>query len=240
MKTAHSFPGGGETGIAKERPIIRLEGVSKIYPPYIRALEDVNLEIRRGEFVFITGPSGAGKTTLLNLIFGLERPSSGRIYYQDREYGQLSRKKLTKLRRRMGFIFQDFRLLPEKTVFENIYLGLEVLGIPPVEAKRRVSAILKRLGLSGKRDLKVKALSGGEKQRVAIARAVVREPEVILADEPTGNLDPDRSREILEILEELNAEGITILLATHDESLFRDRHRRLLALQNGRLVEEYV
>ncbi len=229
-----------EMKTTKNDYVVRLEGVSKFYSPYIRALEDINLEIRRGEFVFITGPSGAGKTTLLNLIFGLESPTSGRIYYQALEYGRLSRKKLAELRRKMGFVFQDFKLLPEKTVFENIYLGLEVLGVSPKEAQRRISSILKRLGLAGKRDLKVKTLSGGEKQRVAIARAVVREPEVILADEPTGNLDPQRSREILEILEELNAEGITVLLATHDESLFRDRHRRVLVLRNGRLVGEYV
>ena len=223
-----------------EKYILRLEGVSKFYSPYIRALENIILEIKRGEFVFVTGSSGAGKTTLLNLIFGLDTPSAGRIFYQGEEYGRLSRGRLARLRRKMGFVFQDFRLLPEKTVYENIYLGLEVLGVSPAEARHRIEAILRRLGLLGKRDLKVKALSGGEKQRVAIARAVVREPELILADEPTGNLDPQRSREILEILEELNAEGITVIVATHDESLYRDRHRRILVLKNGRLVGEYA
>ncbi|HFC97497.1 MAG TPA: cell division ATP-binding protein FtsE [Thermosulfurimonas dismutans] len=220
--------------------LLRLERVSKIYPPYIQALDRVDLEVEKGEFIFISGPSGAGKTTLLNLIFGLERPSSGRIYYAGREYGRLSRTELIRLRRKMGFVFQDFKLLPNKTVFENIYLGLEILGVSPSEAYQRVYPWLRRLGLAGKEKARVETLSGGEKQRVAIARAVVREPELILADEPTGNLDPQRTREILEILEELNAEGITVLVATHDESLYRGRHRRVLTLKGGRLVEEDV
>lgn len=216
--------------------LISLEKVSKIYPPYIKALDEVSLKINRGEFVFITGSSGAGKTTLLNLIFGLERPSSGRISFMDLEYHNLKRKDLAKLRRKMGFVFQDFKLLSEKTVYENVYLGLEVLGISEKEARKRIDSVLSRLELIGRKNLKIKALSGGEKQRVAIARAVVREPELILADEPTGNLDPQASREILEIMEELNAEGITILFATHDESLYQNRHRKVVHLDNGRII----
>lgn len=217
------------------RVLLRLEKVSKIYPPSIAALKNISFELERGEFIFVTGPSGAGKSTLLKLIFGLERPSSGRMFYGDLDYARLHRRHLVHLRRRMGFIFQDFRLLPEKTVFENVYLGLEVLGVSGSVARERVERILKRLGLAARQNQKVKTLSGGEMQRVAIARAVVREPELLLADEPTGNLDPERSQEILRILEELNAEGITVVLATHDESLVRERHRRVIALQEGRL-----
>ncbi|QJA05332.1 cell division ATP-binding protein FtsE [Thermosulfurimonas marina] len=222
--------------MALGKPLLQLEKVTKIYPPSIRALENISFEVRRGELLFVTGPSGAGKSTLLNLIFGLERPSSGRILYGDLDYAHLRRRDLIALRRRMGFIFQDFRLLPEKTVFENVYLGLEVLGIGGAVARERVERILRRLDLAARRDQRVETLSGGEKQRVAIARAVVKEPELVLADEPTGNLDPERSREILRILEELNAEGITVILATHDENLLRGHHRRILVLPEGRIV----
>jgi len=221
-------------------PLILVENVSKIYPPYIRALTNISLKISRGEFVFITGPSGAGKTTLLNLIFGIEKPSSGRIAFLGQSYEQLSHKELVKLRQKMGFVFQDFKLLPEKTVYENIYLGLEVLGISEKVARRRIERVISRLGLMTRKNIKAKALSGGEKQRVAIARAVVREPVLILADEPTGNLDPQRSLEIMEILEELNAEGIAIILATHDESLYKDRHRRVIYLDKGEIVKPYA
>lgn len=216
--------------------LITLEEVSKIYSPYIKALDMVSLKINRGEFTFITGASGAGKSTLLNLIFGLERPSSGRIWFMDIEYHHLKRKDLAKLRKKMGFVFQDFKLLSEKTVFENVYLGLKVLGVSEKEARKRIDDVLSRLGLMGRKNFKVKALSGGEKQRVAIARAVVRGPELILADEPTGNLDPQSSREILKIMEELNLEGITILFATHDETLYRNTPHRVIHLDKGRIT----
>ncbi len=221
-------------------PLITLEKVSKSYSPYMKALDGVSLRIARGEFVFITGPSGAGKTTLLNLIFGLDRPTSGKIFFKGTDYASLKRKGLSALRRRMGFVFQDFKLLQDKTVYENVYLGLEVLGVPEREAEKRIEEVLARLGLAGRKHLKVRTLSGGEKQRVAIARAIVREPELILADEPTGNLDPRRSQEILEIMEELNAEGITVLFATHDENLYKNRHRRVVVLDRGKVVRDGV
>ncbi len=215
---------------------MRLERVSKVYEPNIKALDEITFSVAKGEFVFITGPSGSGKSTLLNLIFRAEKPTSGEIYFEGRPLSSFSRKEIPYLRRKIGFVFQDFKLLENRSVFENIALSLEIQGVPEGEIRHRVLRLIKRLGLSGKEAQPVRQLSGGEKQRVALARAVINRPRLLLADEPTGNLDARRTEEVMEIFEDLNAEGTTIILATHDEALFVDRHRRVLVLDEGRLL----
>lgn len=215
---------------------MRLERVSKVYKPNIRALDDITFSVAKGEFIFITGPSGSGKSTLLNLIFRAEKPTSGEIFFEGRPLSSFPRKEIPFLRRKIGFVFQDFKLLENHTVFENVAISLEIQDIPEGEIRYRVLKILKRLGLAGKENQLVKQLSGGEKQRVALARAVINRPRLLLADEPTGNLDARRTEEVMEIFEDLNAEGTTIILATHDHSLFVDSHRRVLLLDEGRLL----
>ena len=216
--------------------ILRLDRVSKLYEPNILALDQVSFSVEKGEFLFITGPSGAGKSTLLKLIFRAERPSSGEIFFEGRPLSSYARREIPFLRRQIGFVFQDFKLLSQRTVFENVAIPLEVMGVSEEEIKRRVLNILDQVGLSGKENQIVKQLSGGEQQRVALARAVINRPRLLLADEPTGNLDSRRTEEVMEIFEDLNAQGTTIILATHDESLFVDRHRRVLLLDEGRLL----
>ncbi len=216
--------------------ILRLERVSKFYEPHIRALDDVSFSVEKGEFLFVTGPSGAGKSTLLNLIFRSERPTSGEIFFEGRPLSSYKRSEIPHLRRQISFVFQDFKLLSQRTVFENVAIPLEVLGLPEAEIRRRVFTVLEQVGLSGRERQPVRQLSGGEKQRVALARAVINRPRLLLADEPTGNLDARRTEEVMEIFEELNAQGTTIILATHDEALFVDRHRRVLVLEEGRLL----
>ncbi len=221
---------------AKMQDILRFEKVSKVYEPGIIALEDISFSVRRGEFLFITGPSGAGKSTLLNLIFRAERPTTGEIYFEGRPLSAYKRKEIPFLRRKIGVVFQDFKLLENRTVFENVAISLEIQGLTEGEIRRRVLRMLARLGLGGRENQPVRQLSGGEKQRVALARAVVNRPRLLLADEPTGNLDARRSEEVMEIFEDLNAEGTTIIFATHDEALYADRHRRVLVLDRGRLL----
>jgi len=216
--------------------ILRLDRVSKVYEPNIPALDEVSFSVSKGEFLFITGPSGAGKSTLLNLIFRAEKPTSGEIYFEGRPLSSYQRKEIPFLRRKIGVVFQDFKLLENRTVFENVAIPLEIQGVSEGEIRRRVLKILERLGLSGRETQPVRQLSGGEKQRVALARAVINRPRLLLADEPTGNLDSRRTEEVLEIFEDLNAEGTTIILATHDEALYVERHRRVLVLDQGRLL----
>ncbi len=216
--------------------ILRVEKVSKIYEPHIKALEDVSFSVEKGEFLFITGPSGAGKSTLLKLIFREERPTTGEIFFENRPVSKLSRQEIPFLRRKIGVVFQDFKLLESRTVFENVALALEILGLSPGEIKKRVLRVLEAVGLSGKEKQLAKQLSGGEQQRVALARAVVNNPKLLLADEPTGNLDARRTEEVMELFEDLNARGTTIILATHDEALYVERHRRVLVLDQGRLL----
>jgi len=215
--------------------IVELKKVSKTYPPNISALKDITFSIKRGEFVFLTGPSGAGKTTLLKLLFRAEEPTSGEIWIEGIDVSSISRGQLPFLRRKIGVVFQDFKLLQDRTVLENVGLSLEIMGYGKRQIERRVRQILNAVGLKGKEDICVAQLSGGEQQRVAIARAVVNRPSILLADEPTGNLDKKRTKEVVELLEELNAMGTTIILATHDESLFKNTHRRVLYLKDGRL-----
>ena len=221
--------------ISIDHPIIELKDVGKKYHPDILALEKIDLEISKGEFVFLTGPSGSGKSTLLRMLYCAELPTAGTVTIDGTDLSSLSNSQIPQLRRKVGVIFQDFKLLYNKTVFENVALSLEVLGLKRSQMEKRVRQVIEGVGLGDKMFRKAVQLSGGEQQRVAIARAVVNRPPIILADEPTGNLDRQRTREVVTLMNELNARGATIIFATHDESLFQDSHRRLLLLEKGRL-----
>jgi len=216
---------------------VRLYHVSKSYLAGQLALRDVTLEIAKSEFVFLTGPSGAGKTTLLRLLFAAERPSEGQALVLGRNVGRLPESAIPALRRRIGVVFQDFKLLPRRTVEENVRIALDVVGVPPREARARAFAMLKQVGLQHRRHQRPLALSGGEQQRVAIARALVNEPDLLLADEPTGNLDPDLTLEILELISGAAARGTTVVVATHDQSILQRYRRRTLRLEAGVLSE---
>ncbi len=219
--------------ILDESPILEVKGVRKNYSPDVLALKRVNFTVRRGEFVFLTGLSGAGKTTLLRLLFRAETPQIGEIWVEGVEIVSMARSQLPYLRRKVGVVFQDFKLLLNRTVMENVALTLEVAGYNRRQIARRVRQMLSAVGLEGKENVLAAQLSGGEQQRVAIARAVINRPSILLADEPTGNLDRKRTNEVLEIMKELNAMGTTVILATHDESLFKNTHRRVLQLKDG-------
>ena len=200
------------------------------------ALADVNLNVDKGEFVFLTGPSGAGKTTLLKLLFAAERPSSGQILIGNRNIARLSRRQIPELRRSIGVVFQDFKLIESLTVFENVALTLDVRGERRRTTRTRVEQVLKRVGLLHKKHAAPMHLSGGEQQRIAIARALVAEPSILLADEPTGNLDPERSLDIMNMLNDVNARGTTVLVATHDPTMIERYRKRVIALEAGRVV----
>ncbi len=217
--------------------MIELFGVSKAYAGETPALADVSLSVRKGEFVFLTGSSGAGKTTLLRLLFAAERPTAGQILVNGRNLTRVPAREIPYLRREIGVVFQDFKLLPARTVFDNVALPLEVAGAPTREVRRKVALILRAVSLSHRMFARPPALSGGEQQRVAIARAVVNDPVVLLADEPTGNLDPDLSLEIMGLLFDIHARGTTVVVATHDRTLINRFHHRVITLDHGRLAE---
>jgi cell division transport system ATP-binding protein len=202
------------------------------------ALSDINLKIGRGEFVFIAGPSGAGKTTLLRLMFGTERPTSGNILIDGINLNRISRFKLDLLRRKIGFVFQDFKLLPNKTVFENVALALEVSGEKRSSIRKKTHQSLRLVGLAKKEKAYPPHLSGGEQQRVAIARAIVKDPMVLLADEPTGNIDPDFAKEIMLLFHSIYLKDTTIVVATHNRDLLEDSGQRKIFLDQGRIIGE--
>lgn len=216
--------------------MIQLYHVTKRYPPGINALTDISLQVDKGEFVFLTGPSGAGKTTLLRLLFREELPTEGQILVNGRNLGVLPAKKVPYLRRSIGVVFQDFKLIHRKTVHENIALALHVLGVAESEHKARVLRVLRMVGLQHRMHSYPLQISGGEQQRVAIARALINEPVLLLADEPTGNLDPELSFEIMRLFREINAHGATVVVATHDRELIRKFGRRVIHLEGGRIV----
>ncbi len=201
------------------------------------ALEDVTLKIEKGEFLFITGPSGAGKSTLLKIIFGSEPPTDGQIIIDGRNYYRIPRSEIPPLRRRIGFVFQDFKLLANKTVYENVALALKVMGVGNRDVKKRVLRMLSYLKLQHRANFKPLSLSGGEQQRVAIARALVKEPAIILADEPTGNLDPALSLQTIELFREVNNKGTTVVIATHDQGIIERFKKRTAHLEGGRFVD---
>ncbi len=202
------------------------------------ALQDISLRVRKGDFVFITGPSGAGKTTLLRLMFGSEPPTSGHILINGINLNRIGRKKLDLLRRKVGFVFQDFKLLTGRTVFENVALALEVRGERPSYVRKKAHLALRSVGLAAKEKSYPLQLSGGEQQRVAIARAIVNDPLVLLADEPTGNLDPDLTREIMLLFRTIHMKGTTVVVATHSRELLQETAQRQIILNGGRLAGE--
>lgn len=217
--------------------MIHFENVSKQYDTQT-ALRNITFSIEKGEMAFITGPSGSGKTTLLKLMYLSEKPDEGTISIDSRELNTLKESEIPLLRRKIGFVFQDFRLLDNRNVFDNIALALRIRGLNDKDVKTRVFDSLKMVNLRHKADYYPDTLSGGEQQRVVIARAIVSEPAVILADEPTGNVDPDTSAGIMRTFKNINATGTTIIIATHNRELFRDIGRRVLKLDNGNLVSE--
>ncbi|MDI3535407.1 MAG: cell division transport system ATP-binding protein [Thermosediminibacterales bacterium] len=218
--------------------MIRMFGVSKIYRNGIKALSDINFHIKKGEFVFIVGPSGAGKSTLIKLIFREELPSSGQVIVAGRNVARLRRKDLPFFRRKIGVVFQDFRLLPDKTVFENVSFAMEVVEASKSEIRRRVPEVLELVGLRGKEKSMPSELSGGEQQRVSLARAIVNNPEIVVADEPTGNLDPETSWDIIKLLQQINLRGTTVVVATHESSIVNMLRKRVIAIEKGRIVRD--
>jgi len=201
------------------------------------ALEDIDLRIRTGEFVFITGPSGAGKTTLLKLIFGAEPPTEGQIVINGINLSRIRGTKLDRLRRKMGFVFQDFKLLSRRTVFQNVALALEVTGEKGSVVRKKTHQMLRAVGLAAKEAAYPIELSGGEQQRVAIARAMINDPLILLADEPTGNLDPDITRDIMVLFRSINLRGTTVVIATHSRELLRNTDQRIIVLHRGKAFE---
>ncbi len=229
---------GGAPAQGGAGALVRLFHVSKSFQAGSWALRDVSLELAKGEFVFLTGPSGAGKTTLMRLIFADERPSEGQILVLGRNVSRLGPSGIPALRRRIGVVFQDFKLLARRTVEENVALALDVVGTPARERRSRVFAMLKRVGLQHRREQHPLSLSGGEQQRLALARALVNDPEILLADEPTGNLDPDLTLEIMDLIADSAARGTAVFVATHDHSLIERYGRRTVRLEHGELVED--
>ena len=219
--------------------MILFDNVSKVYPNQTRpALDNVSLEIEKGEFVFLVGPSGSGKSTFLRWVLREERPTTGQVWVAGKDLGRLSNWKIPQLRRQIGTVFQDFRLLPNKTVAENVAFALEVIGKPSSQIKKVVPEVLEVVGLEGKEGRRPDELSGGEQQRVAIARAFVNRPMLLIADEPTGNLDPGTSIGIMKLLDRINRLGTTVVMSTHDASIVDQMRRRVIELEGGHLVRD--
>ena len=217
--------------------MIESSHLSKIYRKGVYALRDLSLSIDKGEFLFLTGPSGSGKSTLLRLLLREELPSEGQLKVFGRNLGDLTPTQIQAYRRSIGFIFQDFRLIPRFTVFQNVAFVMRVLGVPAAIQQRKTFQMLKWVGLQHRMNAYPEELSGGEQQRIAIARALVNDPQLVLADEPTGNLDPDLSLEIMNLFREMNARGTTVVVATHDRELIRRVGRRAITLEHGQLSE---
>ena len=219
-------------------PIILLENVSKSYTAGIPALNGINLHINKGEFVFVVGDSGSGKSTLIKLLLRELVPTSGRIFVNGTDVVRLKRRKIPKFRRSLGVVFQDFRLLKDRNVYENVAFAQRIIQMPSREIRKNVPAMLSRVGLAGKYKAKPKQLSGGEQQRVALARALVNRPEILLADEPTGNLDPKNSWEIMNLLEKINNDGTTVLVVTHNREIVNAMQKRVITMKKGLIVSD--
>ena len=234
-----AFPPAAEGAAVRRRfPMITFQNVSKMYPNGTHALNHVNLNIDKGEFVFIVGSSGAGKSTFLKLIMCEERPSEGTIIIGDTVVTELKRRQIPYLRRMMGIVFQDFRLIGNMSVYENVAFAMHVVGASNKEIRRRVPYFLSLVDLQDKAQCKPAELSGGEQQRVGLARALVNNPKLIIADEPTGNVDPALSFEIVDLLSEINRHGTTVIMVTHEHSLVKHFHRRIVEIHDGRIVAD--
>ncbi len=218
--------------------MIQLHNVSLAYQKDATALNDINLRIEKGEFVFLTGPSGAGKTTLLRLLYGALAPTRGQVLIDGKNVSHMTAAQIPHLRRMIGVVFQDFKLLSTRTVFENVAITLEVLGWGRADTGKKVMHTLKQMGMESKVNLIPARLSGGEQQRVALARALVNDPKILLADEPTGNLDDANKNQILNIFKEANVRGTTVVVATHDRRLIEHAHKKLVILNKGEIVEQ--
>ncbi len=224
--------------IIADKPVIEFKGVSKTYATGTHAIEDINIRINKGEFVFVVGSSGAGKSTFMKLIMREEKANTGTIMVNGFNLTKMSRKQVPKLRRTMGIVFQDFRLIPTMNIFDNVAFAMHVVGASNREIRLKVSKALSKVGLGDKARSMPMQLSGGEQQRVGLARALVNSPDLIIADEPTGNVDPNMSYEIVSLLTEINKRGTTILMVTHDHNLVRDFQHRVIMLDSGRIVAD--
>ncbi|MEI6308029.1 MAG: cell division ATP-binding protein FtsE [bacterium] len=220
--------------------MVELQNVSKVFPPNLVALDQINLTVEKGEMIFVTGPSGAGKSTLLELLYRAEIPTQGRVVVDGRDLARLKHKQIPFLRRTIGTVFQDYKLLPRRTVAENVLFSLEVIGVSEREAKKRMRYVLELVNLIDKANLFPSELSGGEQQRVSIARALANNPPLFLADEPTGNLDWATSWELMELLKQVNLQGTTVIMATHNEDIVRKVGCHTVILERGKIVSETI
>ena len=218
--------------------MLRMENVSKVYPGGSVALQDVDIHIKPGEFVFVVGPSGAGKSTFIKMLFREVLPTTGSIFVNGVDILSLTPKEIPYMRRQLGIIFQDYRLLPDRTVYENVAFAMQVIETPHRKIKRRVLNVQELVGLRHRANAYPNELSGGEQQRIAIARAIVNDPILVIADEPTGNLDPETSWDIMEIFKEINASGTTIVMATHDKEIVDAMGKRVVAIEHGNIVRD--
>lgn len=220
--------------------LIRLKDVKKTYKTGVTAIQQMSLSIQKGDFVFLIGSTGCGKSTLIKMLYREEKPTSGQIIVGGIDVGKLRNGKVYKLRRKIGVVFQDFKLLPKSTVYENVAFSLEVFGLPKDEIHSKVIKVLELVGLKHKIKNYPRQLSGGEQQRVAIARAIVNGPKLLICDEPTGNLDPNTSMEIMEVLDQINKLGTTIIMVTHDINIVRKMKKRTIKLESGRVLKDYA
>lgn len=224
--------------LIEEKGVIFLDNVSKVYTTGAPALNDVTLSIRKGEFVFIVGDSGSGKSTMIKLLLRELTATSGSVYVMGNDLAKLSHRKIPKFRRNLGVVFQDFRLLNDRNVYENVAFAQRIVDTPASDIRRNVPAILATVGLAGKYKAKTHQLSGGEQQRVALARALVNSPSILLADEPTGNLDPRNSWEIMKLLEEINESGTTVVVVTHNKEIVNALRKRVITVRKGAVVSD--
>ncbi|MBQ6282919.1 MAG: cell division ATP-binding protein FtsE [Bacilli bacterium] len=220
--------------------MIRIKDLEKKYKTGVTAIYDFDLKVKKGDFIFVIGASGSGKSTLIRMLYREEKPTKGSIIIGGVDVAKLRNRKVYKLRRKLGIVFQDFKLLPKLTVYENVAFALEILGLPRDEIRKKTMKALELVGLKNKAKNYPDQLSGGEQQRVAIARAIVNEPKILLCDEPTGNLDPDTSWEIMQVLEDINKLGTTIIMATHDKEMVNRMKKRVILIDAGRLKEDYA
>ena len=218
--------------------MIKFKNISKMYDNNVKALSDVNIEIESGEFVFLVGPSGAGKSTFIKMLLKEIEPTTGDIIVGNTKVGNLTRKQVPYYRRKIGMVFQDFRLIPNLNVYENVAFAMKVVEASSKEIRRRVPMVLSLVGLSHKYKMFPNELSGGEQQRVSLARAIVNNPSVLIADEPTGNLDPETAKEIMDLLDDINKAGTTILMATHAKDIVDNMKKRVIAIESGEIVRD--